>query len=76
MMYERMIHGNRYTYKMTHDNIAEFKKIYLESDTFPHFLQEINHIIPIQFRCRFFKDWLEDFIKQYIIIERDWYVDL
>ena len=76
MMYERMIHGNRYTYKMTHDNIAEFKKIYLESDTFPHFLQEINHIIPIQFRCRFFKDWLEDFIKQYIIIERDWHVDL
>jgi hypothetical protein len=76
LMYEKMIHGNRYTNKFIDDNRAEFEKIYIESNTFPQFLQEINHIIPIQFRCRFFKDWLENFIRQYIIIEREWYIDL
>lgn len=76
MMYILMTHGNIYTSTMVEDNKEQYEKLYIETTTFPQFLRAINDSIPNQFRCRFFKDWLEDFIRKYIHVERDWYFDL
>lgn len=75
-IYIRMVRGNNYTVEMLDSHKDEYKDIFDKSETLPEFFISLNKCIPRKYKCRFFKDWLESFIKEYITIERTWYIDL
>jgi len=75
-IYIRMMRGNNYTIEMLDTHKDKYKDIYEKSETLPEFFVSLNKSIPRKYKCRFFKDWLESFIKEYITIERTWYIDL
>lgn len=75
-LYSMMMRGNIYTQQMTEQHYAYFEKTFIESKTLPEFFRGISHVIPRESKCRFFKVWLEDLIRKYITIEREWTIDL
>ena len=50
--------------------------MYQESETLPEFFQSLSKTIKREEKCRFFKEWLEEFIKKRINIIRVWYFDI
>lgn len=75
-MYIRLTRGNIYTKQIMEQHHELFKNTFEESSTLPEFFRKISRVVPRESKCRFFKDWLEDFIKQYVTIEREWTIDL
>jgi hypothetical protein len=62
--------------QIVNESINDVKDIYESSETFPEFFQKLSRVIPRDAKCRFFKDWLYDFIASYVSIDRTWYFDL
>ena len=50
--------------------------MYDTSDTFPIFFKKISKDILEENKCKFFKDWLESFVSEYIHIQREWLIPL
>ena len=71
-----MIQGSSFTKDIVDKNYERFQTQFQEASTLPDFFKEISKNIPRIQKCRFFKDWLEEFITSYIRIERTWYFDL
>ena len=57
-------------------NYKEFEEIFNHASTLPEFFRGISKKIDRSQKCRFFKDWLEQFINSQINIDRTWYFDL
>jgi hypothetical protein len=74
--YILLMNGNIYTRQIVEQYQEHFETLFMESKTLPEFFRGISRVVPRDSKCRFFKDWLEDFIKQYITLEREWTIDL
>ena len=57
-------------------NELRIKDIWDTSPTFPIFFKTLSKMITKENKCNFFKTWLEEFIKQYVRIERTWIIDI
>lgn len=57
-------------------NKEMYEKMYEESETLPEFFQRLSKTIKREEKCRFFKKWLEGFIKKRINIIRVWFFDI
>jgi hypothetical protein len=53
-----------------------YKNMYEESKTFPEFFRKLSDFIGKENRCVFFKNWLQEFIKSYINVEKRWIIPL
>ena len=75
-IYKLVIKGSKFTKDIFDKLYAIFEETFKNSETLPDFFIAISKKIPRKQKCRFFKDWLEELIKKYITIERNWQVDL
>ena len=56
--------------------IKDVEEQYKLSRSFPDFFTYLNSQINRYERCRFFKDWLEEWIGSQIVIRRDWQINI
>lgn len=59
-----------------YEKMNDYKDIYEKFHTFPEFFKHIQKNLEKKDKCKFFKTWLEEFIKKYIDIHREWYIPL
>ena len=57
-------------------NLEKYKEMYESSETLPDFFIQLSKTLKREQKCKFFKDWLFNFISSRIQIERMWYFDL
>jgi hypothetical protein len=57
-----------------HANII--RDMYNAADTYPLFFQALSKFVPKEHKCKFFKDWFERFIENFVVVPRNWYIDL
>jgi len=74
-MYKRMI-INTYTRDIIGSDIKKYEELYDTSDTFPLFFKKLSKDILEENKCKFFKDWLESFVAEYVHIHREWLIPL
>ena len=67
---------NMFTVNIINTNIQMYEKMYEESNTLPDFFQRLSKTIKREEKCRFFKGWLDSFIKSKITIIREWNFDI
>ena len=70
------IQENNFALKFISQDLDKYEKLYEVSETFPDFFSVLSNLVPRNDRCRFFKDWLEAFIKEYIHVESYWIYDI
>lgn len=75
-IYKLIINGSSFTKDIFDKSYTEFEKSFDTSETLPEFFKELSKKIDRTQKCRFFKDWLEEFIGSQIKIERTWYFDI
>ena len=75
-IYKLIINGSSFTKDIFDKSYNEFEKSFNTSETLPDFFKELSKKIERAQKCRFFKDWLEEFITSQINIERTWYFDI
>ncbi len=63
---------NDFAYQYIHNNQSTIANMYESSATFPAFFQKLKNVVPVKEKCKFFKGWLQAFLKDYVHIERDW----
>jgi hypothetical protein len=68
--------GNSNNYKIMDNNIERYKELFNSSETFPEFFIKISRTLKKKDKCKFFKDWLFNFIASQVLIEHTWYIDL
>lgn len=73
---EYIISRNNFAESIIFKDIDKYTNMYNSSPTLPQFFQILSKHIPRNDRCRFFKGWLEDFIKDRIHVNREWFIDL
>ena len=61
---------------MIETNKEMYEKMYEESETLPEFFQRLSKTIKREEKCKFFKEWLEEFIKKRISITFHWNFDI
>jgi hypothetical protein len=54
----------------------KFKEAYDASSTLPEFMIRMRDIVGSNDKCKFFKGWLEIYMRMFVSIERDWVIDL
>jgi hypothetical protein len=59
-----------------YNKMKDYKELYEKSHTFPDFFKHIQKNLQKKDKCKFFKTWLEEFIKKHIDIHREWYIPL
>jgi hypothetical protein len=69
---------NAYAKSIIRIHNDEIELMYESAKTFPDFFIALSNFIPRSDKCKFFKDWLEMFLKDDMKIknERTWYIDL
>jgi hypothetical protein len=69
---------NAYAKSILRTHNDEIELMYESAKTFPDFFIALSNFIPRTDKCKFFKDWLEMFLKDDMKIknERTWYIDL
>jgi hypothetical protein len=72
--YEKIIRNDFAAEKIT--TIKDVEEQYKLSRSFPDFFTYLNSQINRYERCRFFKDWLEEWIGSQIVIRRDWQINI
>jgi hypothetical protein len=75
-LYNIVLDKNHYAKDIIYEEYDTYKAIFYESETFPEFFIKINKLIKYENKCKFFRNWLYDFIASQIMIEREWYIDL
>ena len=75
-IYKLILHGSTFTRDLFDRSRDEFERLFTTSETLPDFFKALSRKIDRGQKCRFFKDWLEEFISSQIKIERTWYFDL
>ena len=68
--------GSVFTKNIIDNNIEICKEIFETSNTFPEFFTSINKKVKREYKCLFFKYWLEYFINEHIKFSREWYIPL
>lgn len=68
--------NNIFATQIVNSNLQFYINMYEESKTLPEFFQKLNKTIKREEKCRFFKGWLDSFIKSKITITREWNFDL
>jgi len=72
-IYKRMIVN---TYTREFQDVKKYETIYDASETFLDFFKKLSKLVPVKDKCKFFKDWLETFIAEYIHVNREWIIPL
>ena len=69
---------NAYAKSVLRAHSDNIEVMYESAKTFPDFFIALSNFIPRSDKCKFFKDWLEIFLKNDMKIqnERTWYIDL
>jgi hypothetical protein len=73
-----IVEFNLYAKNIFKEKYLEYEHLYESSKTFPEFFIALSKTVPREYKCKFFKNWLNNFI-QYIMnipIQRRWYIDL
>lgn len=68
--------NNNFAEDIIYKNIDIYNEIYDKSETLPEFFIKISKNIARKDKCRFFKTWLEEFIKKNIFVEKEWFINL
>jgi len=68
--------GSNFAKNIIDNNFEMCKNIFEISKTFPEFFNSINKKIIREYKCIFFKSWLEQFIIDTIKIPREWFIPL
>jgi hypothetical protein len=71
-----ILENNNFALKFIYSNISDYEKMYEMAQTLPEFFTKLSELVPRKDRCHFFKDWLENFIKQFIYVESYWIYDI
>jgi hypothetical protein len=58
------------------NNEDKYKIMYNESLTFPDFFKSLSKSIDRENKCKFFKEWLQEFINSYVKVSRRWIIQL
>jgi hypothetical protein len=74
--YHIILSNKPYPTNIISDNLEKYKEMYESSETLPEFFIELSKSLRREQKCKFFKDWLFNFISSKIQIERMWYFDL
>jgi hypothetical protein len=72
----KQIYHNNFALNVISTDLDFYEELYNSSETFPEFFIKLSELIPRSDICRFFKDWLEWFIKNYIHVESMWIYDI
>jgi hypothetical protein len=72
----KKIYNNNFAINYISTNLDYYKIVYEESVTLPDFFKKLSELVPRSDVCKFFKDWLEWFIKDYISVESHWIYDI
>jgi hypothetical protein len=67
---------NVFAVNIINTNIQMYTEMYEESSTLPEFFQRLSKTIKREEKCRFFKGWLDSFIKSKVTIIREWNFDI
>lgn len=69
---------NPYAKNIFKEKYSEYENLYENSKTFPEFFIALSKTVPREYKCKFFRDWLETFIEaeMNIKLQRWWYIDL
>lgn len=72
----KKIYNNNFAFTFMSIDIYLYKTLYNTSETLPDFFKKLSELVPRRDVCKFFKDWLENFIKEYIYVESYWIYDI
>lgn len=67
---------NNYALNYINEHFNTYKNMFDTSESFPEFFNKMKTTIEARNKCKFFKDWLEIFVKEYITLERDWIIPI
>jgi hypothetical protein len=76
MIYQIIQIYNIFAVNIIESKIKMYKEMYEESKTLPEFFQRLSRTIKREEKCRFFKGWLDSFIKSKITVTREWNIDI
>lgn len=65
-----------YPLDIVKNNEEKYKSMYNESLTFPDFFRTLSKSIDRENKCKFFKEWLQEFINSYVKVSRRWIIQL
>jgi hypothetical protein len=68
--------GNKYAEDIMKRSITTYKIMYENANTFPEFFKALNKTVPKEDKCKFFKDWLNEFVGKHVSFMRDWIIDI
>ncbi len=71
-----IIKHNDYAYNQMKSKLKEYEDIYNDAITFSDFFRILKKNVKKHDLCRFFKEWLELFVQNWIRIERDWIIPI
>lgn len=64
------------TKQYLNENEFSIEEMYRSSKTYPLFFKKLSRTISKEKKCAFFKGWFENFIESFVVIPRNWYIDL
>lgn len=67
---------NDYAFRQMQIRLNEYEKAYVTAKTFPDFFIILKKDVQKKDLCRFFKEWLELFVQNWVRIERDWIIPI
>jgi hypothetical protein len=74
---ENIARRNDYATSKLFPELASIEETYNTSSSFPEFFQYLNkHYVTKQDKCKFYKDWLEEFINSKVHVRRSWKINI
>jgi hypothetical protein len=74
--YDTIVNYNEFATNLIKANYSSVKELFETSDTFPIFFEKLKGIYTKKDKCKFYKNWLEVFIKTKVIFEKRWCIYL
>ena len=75
-LFRVVIQHNRFATAHIENNKPHYMKMYESTNTFPEFFKTLKSEIDKQDICKFFKEWMFVWVKQFVHIERDWVIPI
>ena len=67
---------NMFAKTVFNENEAIIHDMYETAETYPLFFQGLSKLVPKEDKCQFFKGWFEQFMESFVVIPRNWHIDL
>lgn len=75
-LWKIIITKNDFATKTILGDEAKFKHIFDSSKSLPKCMRRMKDLIEPIDKCKFFKGWVEEFMRSFVYIERDWVIDI